>query len=241
MLRRLATSGDAVEVTVGVSGAGKTTVMDAVRELADATDTPIVGAALSGRAAAELQADAGIPSCTITRLLGETERSGGLRPGTVLVVDEAAMVGTRHLARLAALTEQAAGKLILTGDDHQLAEIDAGGLFTALANRLPGVELTENVRQHEAWERQALAELRDGSITKALGMYHRRGRLVVDATLADTLARAVSDWHTYVTDTGDLQGALLIAHHNVTVGHLNRAARDHIAATRAPSRTSAES
>ena len=47
------------------------------------------------------------------------------------------MVGTRQLAAIADLVEQADGKLILIGDDRQLPEIDAGGLFRALANRLP--------------------------------------------------------------------------------------------------------
>jgi hypothetical protein len=225
MLRRLATSGDAIEVTVGVAGAGKTTVMDAVRELADATGTPIVGAALSGRAAAELQAATAILSFTIVRLLAETQRPAELRPGTVVVVDEAAMVGTRHLKSLAHLVEQAQGKLILIGDDHQLAEIDAGGLFTALTNRLPVTQLTDNVRQQDAWERHALAELRHGSASKAIEIYRQRDRIVTEATPSETLTRAVDDWHAYITATDDLEGGLLIAHDNMTVRRLNADAR----------------
>ncbi len=225
-VHHLTASGNAIDVAIGVAGSGKTTVMEAIRELSDATNTPIIGTALSGRAAAELQTDSGIPSYTITRLLGESQREGGLQHGTVLVVDEAGMVGTRQLARLAKLTEAAEGKLILTGDDHQLAEIDAGGLFTALANRLPSTQLTENIRQAEEWERRTLAELRHGSVARAVADYLQRSRVVIEATSSATLDRAVADWRTYVDITGDARGALLIAHHSATVDELNRRARD---------------
>jgi hypothetical protein len=231
-LRYVATSGNAIDVVVGVAGSGKTTVMDAIHELAYATDTPIVGTALSGRAAAELQTGSGIRSFTISRLLGETERDGGLPRGTVVVVDEAGMVGTRHLARLADLTEAARGKLILTGDDHQLAEIDAGGLFTALANRLPTTTLTQNIRQQEAWERETLAQLRHGSVIDALATYRQQERIVTAPTAIETLKRAVDDWHAYVSLTGVLQGALLIAHHNTIVRRLNDEARDRMLTSR---------
>ncbi|MFW6284164.1 MAG: AAA family ATPase, partial [Desulfosalsimonas sp.] len=58
-----------------------------------------------------------------------------LQPGSVLVVDEGGMVGTRQLARLLHHAEQQSVKVVLVGDPKQLPEIDAGGLFRALATR----------------------------------------------------------------------------------------------------------
>ena len=75
----------------------------------------------------------------------------------MVVVDGAGMVGARQLAAVSDLVETSEGNLILIGDDRQLPEIDAGGLFRALANRLPTAELTDNSRQHQEWERSALA------------------------------------------------------------------------------------
>jgi ATP-dependent exoDNAse (exonuclease V) alpha subunit len=49
----------------------------------------------------------------------------------VLVVDEAGMVGTRKLVELAQRCERAGAKLVLVGDERQLAAIDAGGGFRA--------------------------------------------------------------------------------------------------------------
>ncbi|MEE9228240.1 MAG: AAA family ATPase, partial [Acidimicrobiia bacterium] len=232
MVRRFATSGNAVDVGVGPAGTGKTAVMGVIGELAALTGTPILGVALAARAAAGLEAATGIASATLTRLIGESNAGGGLPKGTILVVDEAAMVGTRQLAAVSDLVEDAQGKLMLIGDDRQLPEIDAGGLFRALANRLPAVELTDNVRQRHQWERTALAQLRHGSVARAINMYRRRRRLIIGQTREDTLARAVRDWYRHVEAVSDLSDGLLVAYDNDTVAELNERARAHIGASR---------
>ena len=232
MVRRFATSGDAIDIGIGPAGTGKTAVMAVIGELAAMTGTPILGAALAARAAAGLQKTTGIASTTLTRLIGQARDEGGLPRGTVMVVDEAGMVGTRQLAALSHLVETAQGKLILIGDDRQLPEIDAGGLFRALADRLPAIELNDNVRQRHPWERAALVQLRDGSVDQAVEMYRRHRRLIVGQCRQDTMARAVQDWYRHVTTTGDLTSGLLIAYDNHTVTELNQRARAHLDASR---------
>jgi ATP-dependent exoDNAse (exonuclease V) alpha subunit len=149
-----------------------------------------------------------------------------------VVVDEAGMVGTRQLASIADLVEQASGKLILIGDDLQLPEIDAGGLFRALADRLPTVELTDNVRQQNEWERSALTQLREGSAGQVIETYRQRGRVNVGRSRHDTIAWAVADWYRHVAVAGDLTSGLLLAHNNDTVTSLNQHARSLLAAAR---------
>jgi len=225
MVSRFATSGSAIDVGVGAAGTGKTTVMSIIRELATESGVPVVGTALAARTAAGFQTATGIPSTTLTRFLGETAATGGLASGTVVVVDEAGMVGTRQLAQVSDLVEEASGKLVLIGDHHQLAEIDAGGLFAALIARLPSVVLAENVRQEHEWERTALAELRHGSVKGAVAMYKQRDRINFAATTGDTISRAVRNWYRDVEDIGDPSGVLLIGHRNTTVDQLNQEAR----------------
>ena len=135
-----------------------------------------------------------------------------------------------QLAAVSDLVEAASGKLILIGDPHQLPEIDAGGLFRALVARLPTVELTENVRQHHSWERTALAELRNGSVDRAVAMYHRRHRILTAATPTDTIDQAVGKWYQDVEAIGDPAQVLLVGLRNTTVDELNRRARNRIAA-----------
>ena len=127
-------SGDGVEIVEGVAGAGKTFALAAAREAWDASGYRVIGCSLAARAARQLQDDAGIPAATIDRLLGDLDRGTARRSTrrTVLVVDEAAMVGTRKLARLLAHAEAARAKVVLVGDPCQLPEIDAGGAFRSL-------------------------------------------------------------------------------------------------------------
>ncbi|MGH8872748.1 MAG: ATP-dependent DNA helicase [Acidimicrobiia bacterium] len=225
MVRQFATSGNVIDIGVGAAGTGKTTVMRLIADLANETGTTVVGTALAARAAAGFETATDIPSCTITRFLWETGASGGLPSGSIVVVDEAGMVGTRQLAEISDLVERAEGKLILIGDHRQLAEIDAGGLFSALAARLPAVELTENVRQEREWERTALAELRQGSVSRALAMYDRRGLINLAASPDHTLTQAVDAWNKDVREVGEPAEVLLIADRNDTVHRLNRRAR----------------
>lgn len=231
MVRSFATSGNTVDIGIGPAGTGKTAVMAVISQLAALTGTPIVGAALAARAAAGLQTATGIRSTSLARLLNQPDDTPGLPSGAVVVVDEAGMVGTRQLAAVFDLVYEAEGKLILIGDDRQLPEIDAGGLFRALANRLPTIELTDNIRQEHGWERTALAELRDGSVGDAIDAYRQHKRLIIGQDRDDTISRAVGDWYRHVTATGDPTSGLLIGYDNNTVAELNQQARSHLTAS----------
>ena len=101
----------------------------------------VIGCALAARAARQLQDDSQIPSVTLDRLLIDLDRpdTPSLTSRTVVVADEAAMIGTRKLARLLDHAHQAGAKVVLVGDPCQLPEIEAGGLFTGLAERLGAV------------------------------------------------------------------------------------------------------
>lgn len=229
MVRRFATSGNRIEVGVGPAGSGKTTVMALVAELARITGRPVLGAALAARAATGLQSATGIPSSSLTGLNHQIQQQHGLPDGVVVVVDEASMVGTRQLAALSDRVEQAEGKLVLIGDPHQLPELEAGGLFHALAKRLPAAELTENIRQHQPWEREALTRLRTGSVDQAVEAYRHHRRLHIGQNRDETIIRATRDWYQHVTTTGDLTSGLLIGYDNQTVAELNQQARSFLA------------
>jgi ATP-dependent exoDNAse (exonuclease V) alpha subunit len=97
---------------------------------------------------------------------------------SVLVVDEAGMVGSRKLGRLLDHAREAGAKVVLVGDDRQLGAIDAGGGFCGLRVRLGASELTENRRQRHAWERDALELVRDGQVDQAVAAYREHQRMV---------------------------------------------------------------
>ncbi|MBY5161483.1 MobF family relaxase [Salsipaludibacter albus] len=230
MVRRLTGSGAGIEVVIGKAGAGKTYALDAARAAWHASGRRVIGTALAARAALELETGAGIDSYTIDRLLADVEHPhhGGLAPNSVLVVDEAGMVGTRKLARLLDAAATANAKVVLVGDPYQLPEIDAGGLLRGLANRLHVIELSDNRRQSAGWERDALDHLRNGDPTTGLSAYHAAGRIHIGETVDAAREQLVSDWWHARTEH-DLDG-VMVALRRTDVDDLNTRARTRMAA-----------
>ncbi len=227
MVSRLCLGGDGVSVVVGKGGTGKTFALGAAREAWQAAGHPVLGVAVARRAARELQDGAGISSTSVAALLADLRRSERARlpEGCVLVVDEAGMLSTRDLVQLVDHAERARAKLVLVGDHHQLPSIEAGGAFRGLVNRGLAIELRENRRQVEAWERVALDHLREGRPEQALPMYEARGR-VVTGPAEEARARLVADWWA----AGDPDGAVMIARRRDDVDDLNSRAREHMLA-----------
>src|SRR2546426_2378405 len=182
LITAVCSSGDGVTVVEGAAGTGKSAAAGVCREILESRGHRVVGCAVAGRAAVGLQEEAGFPCCTVEAMLRflRTER---LRPGSVLVVDEAGMVGSRTVAELVELTARDDAKLVLIGDPAQLQPIHAGAGLRALGEALGRVRLTENIRQAEAWERQALTVLRQGESAAVVRWYleHERVRVARNA------------------------------------------------------------
>jgi len=227
MVATITTSGAAVDVVVGAAGAGKTFALDAARQAWTASGHRVVGCALAARAASQLEAGAGIPSFTVSAIQAFLERDR-LPQDSVLVVDEAGMVGTRALDELTYRASRSRAKVVLVGDHRQLPEIEAGGAFGHLAHGKHAIRLDENRRQRDRHERRALIDWRSGRIAEAIARLTRRGN-VVEGDNADTLrARLVSDWQQAV-DSGEV--ALMLARRRVDVADLNARARHELKAT----------
>ena len=223
MVREVATSPSRVVCVVGLAGAGKTTATNAVAQVFAQADIPVLGAAPSGVAAEKLQDETGIRATTLHRLLDQGRRDGSLPFGSVLVIDEAGMAETRILAPVLDLVEQANGKAILIGDPHQLPAVGAGGLFAGIVEREGAVVLTENRRQRDDLERDALARVRAGVGRDYLAFAEKRERLVVSESPVTTRARLLSDWWEHARD--DLPGNVILALRRRDVADLNQLAR----------------
>jgi Ti-type conjugative transfer relaxase TraA len=218
----LTRSGDGIEVVRAAAGTGKTFALDAAREAWQAAEVPVLGCALSARAACELRDQAGLDTTTIARLKRGLERGYRLTQGSVLIVDEAGMVGTRDLATLADAADLSDAKLVLVGDDRQLPEIEAGGAFRALADELDATELREVRRQREAWDRDALDELRHGQPEVFAREYHQHGRLIAARDAERAREALVDDWF---ESHQRGERALMIAHRRRDVAELNERGR----------------
>jgi hypothetical protein len=113
----------------------------------------------------------------------------------VIVLDEAAMVGSRDMARLLSAAREAKAKVVLVGDAEQLQAIDAGGAFRAITDRIGMVKITDIRRQNEEWAKQATRDFGDGFTGEGLEAYRQRGHIHALADKTDARGRIIADWN----------------------------------------------
>jgi conjugative relaxase-like TrwC/TraI family protein len=233
MVRDLCQGGQGVALVVGRAGTGKTFALGIARHAWQLDSYRLLATAPTGIAAINLQGEGFEDVATCDRLLADLDRGQEtLSARTVLVVDEAGMVGSRKLTRLLEHAHQVRAKVVLVGDDRQLAAIDAGGGFRALRLRLGASELTENRRQQQAWEREALDLIRSGLVDEAVAAYQAHDRVVAaDSKPAATLA-LLQDWWTawQQADQDPTQEVIVLAARRAEVDRLNSACQEFLAA-----------
>ena len=192
-LAHLTKESGGVALLSGMAGTGKTFLLDAARSAWEAQGFRVVGAAIAGKAAQGLQEGAGIESTTIARLLFP-DAPIKLDERTVLVIDEAGMVGTRQMAVLVKAVQGSGAKLVLVGDAGQLQSIEVGGPFAALQNRMGGGELRDIVRQKDAWARQAVKDFAAGHAEQSLSAFNERGLLTVARDREEAKTALIDAW-----------------------------------------------
>ena len=194
----ITTSGRGVELVEGVAGSGKTTVMAAVRDAFETSGYAVVGTSTSGQAARTLGREAGLSeSRTLASLRWRLEHDRmRLTRGHVLVLDEAGMAADRDVSFLLDQARLAGAKVVMVGDDRQLGAVSVGGAMGALVERHGGIvhTLDQNVRQRNDAEREALAELRAGSVSRAVGFYLDQGRVIIERSRNEALDTLVDQW-----------------------------------------------
>ena len=184
-----------VRVVSGMAGTGKTTLLHAARLSWELEGFKVYGACISGKAAEGLQQGSGIGSETIHRTLWNLQ-TGQLRLNnkSVLVVDEAGMVGTRQMEKLVKATHNSGATLILVGDEKQIQSIEAGGIFTEIGKRVGAAALTDIRRQRDDWARVAVKDFAYGRADKGLEAYAQQGLLHIKDDLKATRTALIEQW-----------------------------------------------
>ncbi|SCC95170.1 putative Conjugative relaxase domain protein [Thiomonas sp. X19] len=154
----------------GVAGAGKSRMVGAARELWESQGKRVIATAIAAKAARGLADGAGIKeSSTLDGLLLKLENEAEkLDKNTIIVLDEAGMVGSRKMARLLLAVEQSGAQLKLIGDPRQLQPIDAGGAFRTMISEAGAAQINTVQRQQSAADRRIVSDLAEGRTAQAL-------------------------------------------------------------------------
>jgi Ti-type conjugative transfer relaxase TraA len=219
------TSSRGLTSVVGYAGTGKSAILGVAREAWEHAGYEVRGLALSGIAAENLEGGSGIASRTIASM--EHQWGQGrelLTDRSVLVIDEAGMIGTRQMERVLAEAEKRRAKVVLVGDPEQLQAIEAGAAFRSIAERHGAVEITQVRRQREDWQRDATRHLATGRTGEALAAYEQAGYVHAadtrEAARTDLIERWDKDRH-----ANPDASRIILTHTNDEVRALNEAAR----------------
>jgi hypothetical protein len=102
-------------------------------------------------------------------------------------------------------------------------------MFAPLADRVGALELREVRRRREAWDRDALAALREGDVERFAREYEAHGRIVAGPSAEAARDRLVGDW---LAATRRGERAVMISHRRRDVADLNARARQRLQALR---------
>ncbi len=225
VLEQISKGGDLCAV-VGHAGTGKSYTLRAVREAFESQGCTVQGIALAGVAAEGLETSSGIHSTTIHRKLFDWDNGRSrLDNKSVLVIDEAGMVGTRQMDRILAEANNAGAKVIVVGDTKQTQAVEAGGAFRGILERVETSRLSEVWRQKKDWQKEATRLLSGdrASIHQALDMYHKEG-YVARYDRYDLASESMLDF--YVQHYSAESTSVMIAHRNEDVDRLNTLCRN---------------
>ena len=211
---------ESVKLLTGWAGTSKTTVLQATKLALEAEGYTVIGTALSGRAAKSLETKTGIPSDTIrmrqlqlypglihraTHHLKQVIRalkgkrtfkreSLRINSRTVLIVDEAGVVGTRDFEMLLTAVKERGGAIIFVGDQWQLPAIERGGMLRSLARRIGGAHLSTIRRQKSMGDRDAVQNALVGRPEEVLRHYMAKNQFHILRTAADAAEQVIRDW-----------------------------------------------
>ncbi len=140
---------------------------------------------------------------------------------SVLIVDEAGMIGTSQWHDLLSFAHRAGAKIIAVGDDNQFSAIEAGDFFRELKDQshTRGLLFSLNTirRQKVEWMRQASHRFAELNIQQGLSMYEQRGH--VHSSDLDHLEHDVAD--AYIAKLATGKEGLVLAFTNKQADALN--------------------
>lgn len=119
---------------------------------------------------------------------------------SIVLLDEAGMINTRHMKMLMEWAKENNATLVLTGDAAQLAAVQGGSPFLSLSNRIGYSKMTDIKRQIDYWAREASYYLATGQVAKAMAYYEDRGLVKFGDEKDELLRRLVIDWADHAFD-----------------------------------------
>ena len=170
----------------GEAGTGKSHTLNAARAAYEAEGSKVIGLAWTNDVVQQMRGDGFTANTIASELDGLQKGRTAWDKNTVLIVDEAAMMATEHLAALTSAARKAGAKLILAGDDAQLASIEKGGMFETLRQTHGAAILKDVQRVQDAEQKTAFNQMHTRRVSRRAANVRQGGRHPLDGEAEPT-------------------------------------------------------
>ncbi|ABV84883.1 AAA family ATPase [Rickettsia massiliae] len=223
-LQHILINSQGIRILQGRAGTGKSQVLAEAYKIATNHGQNIIGLAPTHKAASELKSK-GYQQCHTVKgfLFKLYNGKANLPRNSLLVVDEAGMVGNSDYLELLKVARSNNCNLILAGDERQLTSVERGGMFAVLASKFGSYELSNIRRQSKVWAREMASCFARSDITGGLHLLEQHNCLKSDHTLEESMARLIEDWS---NSKFALNERLIITMCNIEVDSINQGIRE---------------
>jgi len=212
-----------IRILRGRAGTGKSHILAAAHDVVSTQGKEVVGLAPTHKAVSELR-NKGYQDCNTVKgfLFKLYNGKATLEKNSMIVVDEAAMVGTADYLELFKVAQEYRCNLILAGDERQLTSIDRGGMFAVLGNKFGSYTLKDIKRQSQSWGQKMAQKFSEYDVAGGLAILESQRGLKIDRNLNASMNRLINDWK---KSRFDVSERLIITVRNKEVDSLNKSIR----------------
>jgi Ti-type conjugative transfer relaxase TraA len=227
-LSQLLLGDSGVRVLRGRAGSGKSYILGKVCRISESAGVNVIGVAPTHKAKLELAKVGYEQNDTVKGMLFKLANGRfSLPKHSLIVVDEAGMVGNDDYQELLRVAATRKCNLILAGDERQLSSVSRGGMFEVLSEKQGSSTVFDIKRQSSNWGREVASCFAGGRVLEGLNILERNERIKWSGNADKSMQELLSNWNDSKYDIGD---RIILAVENKHVNALNAGARQYLKA-----------
>lgn len=227
-IEHLVFSDNGIRVLSGRAGTGKSRVLKNISDVASFTGVRSIGLAPTHKARLELHKSGFEENDTVKGFLFKLYNGrASLAKGSLVVVDEAGMLGNSDYSELLRVVAGHKCNLILSGDERQLESIERGGMFEVIKDQFGASDLTTVVRQSSHWARSVSTCLSEENVRGGIAVLQKNNKIIHSISAEKSLEQILLDWS---KSKHTIENKLILSVQKHHVSMLNAGAREHLKA-----------
>ena len=215
-----------IRILRGRAGTGKSHVLGKLGEIAKEVGVNVIGIAPTHKAKNELVSRGYDQHDTLKGMLFKLHNGRfDLPKNSLLVVDEAGMIGNDDFKELLRVAASRKCNIILSGDERQLSSVQRGGMFEVCAEKYGSTSILNIQRQEDAWGRAVAMAFSNGEVSTGVSILQTQNKLVEHGDKDQSMQSLLADWS---KSNEKISDRLIIAVKNSDVAALNHGARQYL-------------